>query len=470
MRAKPRQPLFWLSVSPAMPSYPDTHYAAEWQHCLQTTSAATLAQVQRLAQQHQQELAAHFYDQMLQDSVVAPLLDHEQVQRRLNASMQAWIARVFQATPEQDLLPLVAQQKHIGDVHARISIPMHVVLRGARALKDRMYALLQPAPESGAERLISRVMDLTMEIMGQAYARSHDQHSQAKEAYRHFALAQNVSTERERRRANLLDWENQLMFAHAVGSDTAQLPQLGQSEFGLWFRHKGAHVFHGTPECATILATMEAIDQQHLPAIFQAEASAAGKLALLHTLRDDTRRIAFLLDSLFEQSGAMETGRDVLTRLLNRKFLPVVLDKEVHDARHSGHSFAVLAIDLDHFKSVNDRYGHEAGDLVLQQVATVLSQHSRGGDYLFRLGGEEFVLLLVDCSAEMAQRTAERMCAQMAGEVLNLPHGQTLQITISVGVALFNGHPDYQTLLRRADAALYQAKHLGRNRVEMARD
>lgn len=320
------------------------------------------------------------------------------------------------------------------------------------------------------QQLISLVMDLTMEIMGQAYAKSHDQHSQAKEAYRHFALAQNVSTERERRRANLLDWENQLMFAHVVGSHPMQLPQLGQSEFGLWFRHKGAHVFQGTPECTAILETMDAIDQQHLPAIFQAETSVADKLALLHTLRDNSRRIAFLLNSLFEQSSTIETGRDVLTRLLNRKFLPVVLDKEVHYARRNGNSFAVLSIDLDHFKSVNDSYGHEAGDLVLQQVATVLSQHSRGGDYLFRLGGEEFILLLVDCSAEMALRSAERMRAQLASEVLNLPQGKTLHMTASVGVALFNGHPDYQTLLRRADAALYQAKHLGRNRVEMARD
>lgn len=453
-----------------MPSYPDADYAAEWQHCLQVTPAAALSQVQRLAQEHQQALARHFYDQMLQDSVAAPLLDHEQVQRRLSASMQTWIAGVFQATPDADLLPLVSQQKRIGDVHARINIPMHVVLRGARALKDRMYTLLQPVAQPGAERLISLVMDLTMEIMGQAYAKSHDQHSQAKEAYRHFALAQNVSTERERRRANLLDWENQLMFAHVVGSHPMQLPQLGQSEFGLWFRHKGAHVFQGTPECTAILETMDAIDQQHLPAIFQAETSVADKLALLHTLRDNSRRIAFLLNSLFEQSSTIETGRDVLTRLLNRKFLPVVLDKEVHYARRNGNSFAVLSIDLDHFKSVNDSYGHEAGDLVLQQVATVLSQHSRGGDYLFRLGGEEFILLLVDCSAEMAQRSAERMCAQLASEVLNLPQGKTLHMTASVGVALFNGHPDYQTLLRRADAALYQAKHLGRNRVEMARD
>ena len=449
-----------------MPSYPDAHYAAEWQRILQNTPAEALAQVQGLAQTHAAGLAQHFYDEMLQDSVAAQLLDHAQVQQRLGASMQAWVVGVFRATPEMDLLPLVAQQKRIGEVHARIDVPMHVVLRGARALKDRMHAL-QPHLVPGAAWLIFRVVDLTMEIMGQAYASSHDTHSQAKEAYRHFAVAQNVSSERERHRANLLAWENQLMFAHAVGPHTESLPPLGQSEFGLWFRHKGAHIFQGTHECTTILSTIEAVDTEHLPCMRQTS-DTTERLGVLHTLRDQTRRIAFLLDSLFEQSSALESGRDVLTRLLNRKFLSVVLEKEVHYARQAGHSFSVLSIDLDHFKQVNDTHGHEAGDMVLQQVATLLSQYSRGGDYLFRLGGEEFLLLMVDTSIDAARRAAERMCQHIAKETLHLPHGQSMQVTISVGVAHFDGHPDYQALLRRADGALYRAKHQGRNRVELA--
>lgn len=451
-----------------MSMYPDEQYAADWQHVLLAIPAPAREQVQRLAADHQDILATHFYTQMLQDSVAVEMLDHAQVQQRLHASMRAWVASVFSAMPDSDLLPLVQQQKRIGEIHARINIPMHVVLRGARALKNRMLALLPTQPHEGAALLVSNVMDLTMEIMGQAYAKSHDSQSQAKEAYRHFALAQNISNERERRRANLLDWENQLMFAHAVGSLLEQIPLLSQSEFGLWFRHKGAHVFQGTPECTSILATMEALDTQHLPAIHQPEVTPTERLQLLHTLRDHSRRIAFLLDSLFEQSNTLESGRDVLTRLLNRKFLPVVLNKEVHYARESGNGFAVLSIDLDHFKRVNDTHGHEAGDTVLQQVALLLTQHCRGGDYLFRLGGEEFILLLVDTTTTLALHAAERLCQHIAQEPVHLPNGQHVPITVSIGVATFNGHPDYQTLLRRADAALYCAKQQGRNRVEAA--
>lgn len=155
-----------------------------------------------------------------------------------------------------------------------------------------------------------------------------------------------------------------------------------------------------------------------------------------------------------------------MTRMLNRKFLPVVLGKEVNYARKTGRSFAVLALDIDHFKSINDTHGHEAGDLVLQQLALLLSNNSRGGDYVFRLGGEEFLMLLVDIGLSGALGVAEKLRRQVEAETFRLAREQTLRLSISVGVAGHDGHPDYQNILRQADEALYRAKHAGRNRVE----
>lgn len=259
------------------------------------------------------------------------------------------------------------------------------------------------------------------------------------------------------------------MIDHAVGLQPGQLPRLGMSEFGLWFRHKGAHAFQGASETETILHAMQRIDEVLLPAFAQ-PGSEGQRIPQLRELREHSKHIAFHLDALFEQNTELEAGRDVLTRLLNRKFLPVVLGKSVDHARSNGASFAVLAIDIDHFKQINDGHGHEAGDMVLQQMASLLTHHTRGGDYLFRLGGEEFLLLLVDTPLAGARRAAEKLCAQVAAEAFHLPRDQTAQVTVSIGVAAFNGHPDYQTLLRRADAALYQAKHAGRNGVVVAAD
>ena len=267
---------------------------------------------------------------------------------------------------------------------------------------------------------------------------------------------------KERQRAALLDWENQLMFDLAIGNLTGTLPQLAGSEFGLWFRHKASHAFQGSPESASILDYITQIDEE-LKVIATLD-DAAGRLGKLHQIREQTRSIKFLLDSLFEQANDLEAGRDVLTRLLNRKFLPVVMAKEVLYARQSNNTFGVLAIDVDHFKRINDTHGHDAGDQILQQVGALLASNTRGGDYAFRLGGEEFLLVLVDIDTNKALAAAEKLRERIAREHFRLSSGEVLQVTVSIGMAVHDGHPDYERLLQQADQALYQAKHGGRNR------
>ncbi len=217
---------------------------------------------------------------------------------------------------------------------------------------------------------------------------------------------------------------------------------------------------------------MAQIDEVLLPTFATRTQEAEGPRSLEHLreLRELSRGIRFHLERLFEQSNELESGRDVLTRLLNRKFLSVVMSRQVSYARQDNKTFAVLAIDIDHFKRINDNHGHEAGDLVLQQMAAFLVNSSRAGDYLFRLGGEEFLMVLVDIHPADTQRSAEKLRKAIAAEPFKLPEGQSLHATVSIGLAMFNGHPDYQLLMRRADEALYQAKHSGRNRVITAAD
>jgi diguanylate cyclase len=312
------------------------------------------------------------------------------------------------------------------------------------------------------------LIDLAVEIICFAYSQSHDRNSRAEEAYRLFSVSQNIGVEKERQRAALLDWENQLMFDLAIGNLNGALPQLAGSEFGLWFRHKASHAFQGSPESASILDYIERIDVE-LKAIATLQETGE-RLAKLHHIREQTRSIKFLLDSLFEQANDLEAGRDVLTRLLNRKFLPVVMAKEVLYARQSNNAFGVLAIDVDHFKRINDTYGHEAGDQVLQQVGALLASNTRGGDYAFRLGGEEFLLVLVDIDASKALAAAEKLRERIAREHFRLSSGDVLQVTVSVGMAVHDGHPDYERLLQQADRALYQAKNGGRNRCVLHQD
>lgn len=441
----------------------------EWQ-TLVSQHSAVLPILQSLTQTHRAELATSFYDQLLKNPESSPYLSHEQVRNRLSTSLQEWVIRVFAAVDARQIHQCIQLQQHVGKVHARIEVPISLVLRGARQLKTHLSQLLMAGDldahlQHAATRLACQLIDLTMEIMSQAYSLSHDRNSRAEEAYRLFSVSQNLGAEKERQRAALLDWENQLMYTLAMGQKASHLPHISNSEFGLWFRHKASHAFQGSPESTSILTYIRAIDSQLDALRAQEEAGQQTLMAvdLLRQTREQTRSIRFLLDSLFEQANDLEAGRDALTRLLNRKFLPVVMSKEVLYSRQNGHGFAVLLIDVDHFKQINDTYGHEAGDQALQQIAGLLTSNTRGGDYAFRHGGEEFLLILVDIEAERALHVAEGLRQRIAAEPLRIGN-ELIRLTVSIGVAAYDGHPDYQRLLRRADQALYRAKHEGRNR------
>jgi len=453
-----------------MTGFTSDQYLDEWERVLAQPPDHVKKTLSRLATQHAAELASHFYACMLGNPVTASYLTHEQVKTRLHASMQRWIVSVFESESSRELAQVIVQQKQAGMVHARIGLPVHLVLRGARSLKANLVEKLIAEPSLDerermeAARLMGALVDLSMEIMGQEYANSHDHGSRTEEAYRLFSVVQNVAAERERQRAALLDWENQLMFSLAVDVNMDELPRLASSEFGLWFLHKGAHAFEGAAETGLIMQAMERLDDTILPRL-GASSDGAERVQCLRDLREQAKAVGFHLDALFQQSNELDAGRDVLTNLLNRKFLPVVMSKEVAYSRQKNTTFAVLMLDVDHFKNINDTYGHDAGDTVLQQLAVLLSNSSRAGDSIFRLGGEEFLLLMVAVDRERALHIAERVRSQVAAEAFRLPMDQAVKVTVSIGLALHDGHPDYQRTMRSADKALYEAKRQGRNLV-----
>ncbi|MBL8937041.1 MAG: GGDEF domain-containing protein [Archangium sp.] len=156
---------------------------------------------------------------------------------------------------------------------------------------------------------------------------------------------------------------------------------------------------------------------------------------------------------------------DALTGLWNRRTLISRGAAALDEAHQHGRGLAVAVIDVDHFKSVNDRFGHEVGDVALQHVAKALRSQCRAVDLAARHGGEEFVVLLKDLDAASAADAAERLRAALAATPL--VHGDLrLELTASFGVTtLTRDDRSFDDLLRRADAALYRAKHEGRNRV-----
>ena len=157
--------------------------------------------------------------------------------------------------------------------------------------------------------------------------------------------------------------------------------------------------------------------------------------------------------------------RDAMTGLYNRRFLEEYITTLVAASQRRKNPFAVLMLDLDYFKQVNDTFGHEAGDKVLKTLAEILAKSVRTSDLVIRYGGEEFLIVLMDTGAEDAVKIAEKIRAKVEETKIPLP-GTVLQKTISIGISEFPADADtFWQVVKYADVALYEAKSQGRNQV-----
>ena len=179
-------------------------------------------------------------------------------------------------------------------------------------------------------------------------------------------------------------------------------------------------------------------------------------------------RILRLEEQLTQAHQQMEilAMRDGLTGLLNRRAIEEYAEAEFNLTARKERALSVIMLDIDHFKSVNDQFGHKFGDHALQQVAKILKEDLRTYDRIGRWGGEEFILILPDTQLKDAATVAERIRVRTAEMKISLENGKTFSVHISLGVACTTNQPSsLMKLIDAADQALYQAKQTGRNRV-----
>lgn len=158
---------------------------------------------------------------------------------------------------------------------------------------------------------------------------------------------------------------------------------------------------------------------------------------------------------------------DSLTGLFNRRHMTHLAEKELARFQRSGHPVAFMVLDIDHFKTINDLYGHETGDRVLEDVATIIKAQLRTQDLVARWGGEEFLAVLPDTDLKSAEASAERVREALLSRDWVARTGERIEITISAGVSEFRREDDLNSAISRADHALYRSKEGGRNRVEL---
>ncbi len=187
-------------------------------------------------------------------------------------------------------------------------------------------------------------------------------------------------------------------------------------------------------------------------------------LKLKETIREleETKQLVLEHNKLLEELAS----QDMLTGLYNRRQLKETLQEQVEQCRRDNDDLSVCMLDLDHFKKVNDTYGHDFGDYVIREFASRILSCIRNSDFAFRFGGEEFLVLLPETDIHGAVATAEKI-RSLCAEKLYQDFPFTISMTVSIGVASYKERPPEHNkdLIRQADQALYHAKKIGRNRV-----
>ncbi|AYG94494.1 diguanylate cyclase [Brevundimonas naejangsanensis] len=415
-----------------------------------------------LVRDHADALVKAFYDVLLEDREAQGFLHHSIVQERLSPSLRTWLIDLFAPGLDVEGKSFIARQTKIGEVHARIKIPMHLVMAGAAVLKGRIADLLADDEARFDQlRLVGERIDAALLLMSQSYVKGTMNRARMDEAYRLFSLDQDIHFERESQRASLMEWSQKTLFRILGAGPNEATSALGRSPFGLWIRHRADFLFEASPHLERLNQAIDRIDEDLLPRI-----DAGDRAESLTALQAGVEEIAFLLNEMFQGLAGLEGGRDPLTRTLNRRFLSSILSREIGFANANQTPLSVLLLDVDHFKRINDEHGHPAGDEVLRQVAEAVTENVRPSDFVFRYGGEEFLIVLVETTLQQAVAVAERTRQALEARDIKIGGAERLRVTASIGAAEHGGHPDENYLIKTADEALYRAKQAGRNRVE----
>ena len=312
-----------------------------------------------------------------------------------------------------------------------------------------LYTLATPA----ASHVLSLRLVLAAGLMLVAWSQSRDRPLPAVPALFTFIIVQAIG------------------FAGLEAQIPADAPPLLRLGYGLFpFVIAAQIAVFPLPLAVSLLLSLPAVGLLLLPAWqgpFAPELSLYGGVWLLLLIMlisawAATSQLQLLLDLMRARNDAAHDG---LTGLANRRTAMARLEAEIAQAHRRAQPLALLTLDLDHFKRVNDQYGHAAGDRVLTEFARVLRESLRLGDLGARIGGEEFIALLPQTEALAALQVAERIREQCDALRIDSDDGATIAFTISIGLAELAADDDGPQLLARADRALYRAKNSGRNRV-----
>ncbi len=256
-------------------------------------------------------------------------------------------------------------------------------------------------------------------------------------------------------------WHRAVFYRHGEGGEHAAAP----AAFAAWVAAAREEDLAHQPAVEKLVTLHEQMHRQARLLLLKAsawepptEAEYEGVIGRFDEFCAQLRRVE-------RAFGAAASGLDPLSGLRSRRGMNEALAREMNRCRRTGQPFCVALCDLDKFKSVNDTYGHDAGDRVIAAFAAVISRGIRSFDEAFRMGGEEFLVCLKETSMSEGLRVIERLRLDLQDSVVAIPDGRALRVTASFGLAQAAPDLEIEELVKCADLALYEAKNNGRNQV-----
>lgn len=385
-------------------------------------------------------------------------LDHAVVSARLHQALRLWLELLFPAA-EPDLEAVLRLQSQAGSAHARIRVPAPLLMFGMRVLRQQLYEeltllRLPPPALAQAHAYVAAALDVAFGMMTSSHLAQTDRNTRSDEALRLYSLGHDLPAERERQRANLAEWAQELFFAAQQGGEAFATMRLSQSEFGLWLAHRGSLLFSPFPEFKALMDALGQVDAM----LARAPPKPANRPESLRALKVLIERLAQMLSALFDRVAAINAARDPSTHLMSRRFLRPALSREIALQEKTPHPFCLVMFEIAHFAALRDRLGDSRAEAVIQQSASLIFNMARSSDTVFSLGRESFLLIRVE-STEAEARDFAIMTAQAYGATHFSIDGLALQNNLLItAVVPYDGHPDPRYLIERAENALRNAR------------
>ncbi|GAB6070684.1 diguanylate cyclase [Thiomicrorhabdus hydrogeniphila] len=397
-----------------------------------------------------------YYKLLMNNPKTALFLTNDLVENHLQNALSMWLKSVLSSKQPDELDELYDQQQHIGQVHARINLDMHLVSEAMIVLKNTLHKGLLECKNTDHRILliIHNILDAALININQVYFSNHNKIEHQSHLLRNHLSSMSFALEIQQMRNELNEW-----FMSFI-THTKSVA-INDTDFSLWINHKLGLV---------ITAQNDYIKIKELLAKLSKLASEYDKNTqeLLPELTQTIKDISWHLSEESKRLVADEEKKDPLTKLFNRRFLDSIMLQATTNAQKSGFVYSIAMIDIDNFKNINDIYGHDMGDNVLSYIAGLMDQYIRPSDFAFRFGGEEFLILLSETSADRAQLIIQNIANAMNSVSFLESNDDSFKVTFSAGIAEFDGQPDYEHTIKKADNALYQSKTNGKNRITIA--